>query len=224
MKLLFTCFIVFITAKGFVFETARAHWNQTNEREQYEVFKDSINQYKKAVYDQTGTIYFAKAGKLLHHLVADSFYTYWAGTPWDFSGKTQCPRKGAIACGYFVTAVLQDAGVPVNRIDLAEIASETMIKKLVQPKSIKHYVPFDLPQFIEDIKQRGDALYVIGLDYHTGFISFKNGQVWIIHSGVDGVVKELAEHASTLIYNRYGVTGCISSDTTLLRKWLYNSN
>ena len=29
----------------------------------------------------------------------------WMGTPWDFSGTSQVPRKGSIACGYFVSTV-----------------------------------------------------------------------------------------------------------------------
>ena len=160
----------------------------------------------------------------MHHLVADSFYHFWEGTPWEFYGKTQCPQQGAIACGYFVSTVLQDAGVPVDRIDLAEIASENMIKKLVKPSSITHFVPFELEKFVATIKAKGDALYVIGLDYHTGFISCEKGAVWFIHSGSSGVVKELATASSPIVYNHYGVTGCLSSDTTFLKKWLYNNN
>lgn len=156
--------------------------------------------------------------------MADSFYNFWEGTPWKFYGKTQCPKHGAIACGYFVSTVLQDAGVPVDRIDLAEIASENMIKKLVMQNSMQNFVPFDLQKFIETIKQKGDALYVIGLDYHTGFISCENGEVWFIHPSASGVIKELAVNSTPIIYNHYGVTGCLSSDTALLKKWLYNNN
>ncbi len=209
-------------AKGFVPEATIHLTKKVDQNEPYQMLKDSITYYKKHIYDKDRNKYFLQAGQLLHHLVADSFYHYWEGTPWEFYGKTQCPGQGAIACGYFVSTVLQDAGVPVDRIDLAEIASENMIKKLVLPKSIQHFVPFDLEKFIADIKTKGDALYVIGLDYHTGFISCEKGEVWFIHSS-GFVKKEVALYSPTLMYNRYGVTGCISSDTTLLKRWLYNN-
>ncbi len=102
--------------------------------------------------------------------------------------------------------MLQDVGVPVDRIDLAEIASENIIKKLVMPNSMQHFVPFDLQKFIETIKQKGDALYVVGLDYHTGFISCENGEVWFIHSSASEVIKELPVNSTPIIYNHYGIT------------------
>lgn len=222
MKTLITCLIIGLSAEAFVHETVTMKFKPSVSVDLYTAFRDSIKSYKKLLYDKDKNIYYDKAGKLLHHLVADSFFHYWQGTPWDFYGKTQCPQKGSIACGYFVSTVLDHAGVPVDRVDLAEIASESMIKKVVSSPHIKHYVPFNLPQFAADIKSRGDALYIIGLDYHTGFISCEKGQVWIIHSGAEGVVKEAAGSANTLIYNQYGVTGCLTSDHALIKRWVDN--
>jgi len=65
---------------------------------------------------------------------------------------------------------------------------------------------------------------VTGLDYHTGFISCENGEVWFINSSASGVIKELAVNSTPIIYNHYGVIGCLSSDIALLKKWLYNNN
>jgi hypothetical protein len=51
----------------------------------------------------------------------------WIGTAWSFSGTSQTPQQGSIACGYFVTTVLQDGGVRLARVKLAQCASEQMI-------------------------------------------------------------------------------------------------
>ncbi len=42
--------------------------------------------------------------------IANEIFVYWFGTPSNFYGQTRIPRQGTIACGYFVTGVLSDAG------------------------------------------------------------------------------------------------------------------
>ena len=37
----------------------------------------------------------------------------WLGTPWDFNGTCETPGSGKIACGYFVSTILRDAGFQV---------------------------------------------------------------------------------------------------------------
>lgn len=47
---------------------------------------------------------------VISRIIIDSLMPCWYGTPWDFNGCTTEPGKGSIACGYFVSTVLRDAG------------------------------------------------------------------------------------------------------------------
>ncbi len=163
------------------------------------------------------------AASYLHTTLANDLFLFWKGTPWEFYGTSVEPRKGAIACGYFVTTLLQHAGVKVNRVALAQTYSEHMIKTLVQKKGIKIYSPFDLKKMVEELKKNGDAMYIIGLDFHTGFISVEKGEVYFIHSnyiGAAGVMKEIALESAALQRNKYTVLGCFTSDRDFLLAWL----
>src|ERR1043165_5518098 len=62
--------------------------------------------------------------------ITQEIFTYWYGTDWDFNGTTQTPKQGKIACGFFVTTVLRDAGFDLPRIAWAQLPSESMIKKV----------------------------------------------------------------------------------------------
>ena len=55
---------------------------------------------------------------------------YWVETKWDFNGVSRVSRQGSIACGYFVTTVLEDIGFKLNRIKLSQQASSVMIFNL----------------------------------------------------------------------------------------------
>jgi hypothetical protein len=69
--------------------------------------------------------------------VVEDIIAQWYGTPWDFNGITQEPRQGQIACGYFVTTVLRDAGFTLNRIRLAQSPSSEIIKAVADKNSIR---------------------------------------------------------------------------------------
>jgi len=72
-------------------------------------------------------------------MLNDSIFEYWMQTPWDFNGHTDTPRKGEIACGYFVTTTLRDMGVQLQRYKLAQQAASVIAEKLCEPSSIKRY-------------------------------------------------------------------------------------
>ena len=89
----------------------------------YQVLKDSVSTLRKiykAQYQQsinkTEVIKLARASFI--KLLEKDFFTIWNGTQWDFYGTTQVPQKGKIACGYFVTTVLRDMGVKIDRVNV----------------------------------------------------------------------------------------------------------
>ena len=155
--------------------------------------------------------------------VRADIFPYWYGTPWDFGGTTETPRGGGIACGYFVSTVLRDAGLRVERVRLAQQASENIIRSLTGPDHIRRFSDVPIDRFVETVQQWGDGLYVVGLDIHVGFLDVARGSVWFVHSSYQlpyCVVREQASRSRILSSSRYRVVGKISDDAALLRKWL----
>lgn len=142
--------------------------------------------------------------------IRDSLFTCWLGTPWDFNGTTEEPGNGKIACGYFVTTVLRDMGVKVNRIQHAQCPSEEMIKAVCVSNSIKRFSNQNIPAFIEKINEYGEGLYIVGLDFHTGFILNDGDETYFVHANYAGkkmVEKEIAVESIVLSNSKYKVIG-----------------
>jgi hypothetical protein len=145
--------------------------------------------------------------------IIDSLLPCWYGTPWDFNGTTLQPGNGTIACGYFVTTVLQDAGINLNRIKLSQCASEEMIKKLSLKNSITRFRNKSITQFAESLKQKEKGLYIIGLDFHTGFIYHNGEELFFIHASYaypKVVRKEKVTQSSVLASSKYKVIGKVN--------------
>jgi hypothetical protein len=162
--------------------------------------------------------------KYFVQVVTESILPYWYGTAWDFNGTTQTPGNGAIACGYFVSTVLRDAGLPVNRVKMGQMSSEEMTWKLAEKKDVKLFYENPLPGVMAYLRQRGQGLYIIGLDCHVGFILVDAKGCWFIHSkwfGEKAVVKEDAATSGILYYSKYRMVAKISNSKKLLRAWLY---
>lgn len=143
----------------------------------------------------------------------DALYPYWLGTRWDFNGTSQVPGEGQIACGYFVTTMIEDMHIPINRIQMAQCASEEMIMNQIESSYITRYNAVEHDTLFSFIRQHADRLYIIGLDNHTGFIRKDHEGVWFIHSSGRfpfRVIKENAETSKTIRNSKYKVLGCLS--------------
>jgi hypothetical protein len=113
--------------------------------------------------------------------IVDSLTPFWMGTPWDFNGTTEIPRNGQIACGYFVTTLLRDAGMPIARIKTAQKAASEIIQATCLPASINRFGSLQaLTHYLQSIPDH--ILMVIGLDYHVGFVYKRNGKAYFLHS------------------------------------------
>src|SRR4029453_1954809 len=75
----------------------------------------SNNLYKQYISNPDST-----SKQALINNIRDSLFVCWYGTAWDFNGITEEPGKGKIACGYFVTTILRDLGIPVKRYKHAQ--------------------------------------------------------------------------------------------------------
>ncbi|GAL85710.1 hypothetical protein Emtol_1001 [Sporocytophaga myxococcoides] len=187
----------------------------------YPLELDSINATKKKLYKKRADK--AELEKNFLNLINKKVFPYWYGTKWDFNGTTETPNDGSIACGYFVTTVLRDMGVPIKRSRMAQCPSEEMIRSLVSKKNVHHLSGIDINTFETKLKQFGNGIYVTGLDKHTGFILLSDEGNYFIHSSgmyPFQVVKEPLLESNVLIKSNYRVVGKISSDEGFLRKWV----
>lgn len=163
----------------------------------------------------------SQSGIIFSKLIGEQITPYWIGTPWDFNGVTQKPNEGFIACGYLVTTILRDVGVQINRVKMAQCASEQMITSLTSNK--ENYSKFTFTEFIARVKLKGVGISIIGLDNHTGFLYNDGKELYFIHSSFVGdgkVAKEIASENSILKNSRYKVVGFISQDEKFIKNWL----
>ncbi len=143
--------------------------------------------------------------------ITTDLFQQWYNTPWDFNGITNTPRKGKVACGYFVTSVLCDAGFQLPRLGWAQLASETMIKKL--NPAVKKFSNKSISDFEAWFKDKPDGLYIVGLDCHVGFVSKIKGRLQFTHSSYyepeTGVMSQDLEGHNPLNDSKYRVLGQI---------------
>ena len=148
----------------------------------------------------------------------------WYGTAWDFNGTTEVPRQGKIACGYFVTTVLRDAGWRLQRTRLAQQASENIIMSLTTESYVKRFRRVAIDDFVSAVSKWGAGIYVVGLDIHTGFIVNTGEEVYFIHASYVEpyvVVREKATESKILGTSNYRVLGKVTADDVFIRKWLF---
>lgn len=164
-----------------------------------------------------------QARSVVTHSIYAEIFPSWYGTVWDFYGTTEVPQQGTIACGYFVSTVLRDAGWRVQRARLAQQASENIILSLTTEPYVKRFRRVLISDFINVVKSWGAGIYVVGLDIHTGFIVNTGSEVYFIHSSYvepRSVVRERASESKILVASNYRVLGKITADDLFIEKWL----
>jgi hypothetical protein len=165
-----------------------------------------------------------RAADALAGIVADRILPAWNGTPWSFSGTAQAPGSRPIACGYFVATALEDAGLRVERRRLAQQAAEDIVLSLVPAERVARFRRASLDTFLAAVARSGDGLYVVGLDYHVGFLLMRRGRAFFHHSSLQagGVLREPAILSLALATSSYRVAGKLF-DREVARSWLAQS-
>jgi hypothetical protein len=146
----------------------------------------------------------------LETCLRDSVFAYWYDTPWDFYGTTEEPRKGNIACGYFVTTTLKHLGLNIDRVFLAQQASSVLIKEVCDEESIKVFSNSHYKNMKEYVQKYSGNIFIAGLDNHVGFIVKEDSELYFVHSsGIQPfkVVKEKVDDAGLLVYSKYHMVG-----------------
>jgi len=198
--------------------------------EDYDSLKAEILQVRNNFYQQYAQADENKKGQIIDsaqqyllHTIVNRIFLQWYNTPWEFYGTTQKPQQGTIACGYFVTTVLHDAGLNVPRINWAQQASETMIKKMTA--NIKRFSNVEITEFEKYFADKTEGLYIVGLDNHVGFIYKLNGKLQFVHSSYyhpsTGVMSEDLNGYNPLANSKYRVVGKIL-ERDMIVKWILN--
>jgi hypothetical protein len=155
--------------------------------------------------------------------ISNNLYSKWQNTPWDFNGTTAYPDKGPVACGYFVTAILQDMALKIDRRKLAVCTSSAMMTSLTPNQKLKNLSYLSYADFYSALKLFGKGVYIIGLDFHTGFIVNDGKEVWFIHSNYikrKGVTKETVLNSAALRSSKTRWMISLTNDKDFLYKWL----
>ncbi len=152
----------------------------------------------------------------------------WLGTPWDFNGTCQTPGSGKIACGYFVSTILRDAGFQVERIRLAQQPSQRIIRTFLPKDKIFIRAGLSYEKFLDQVVARGPGIRIVGLDRHVAFLVVTpEEKIHFIHaSGASPycVVDESRHDATSLQNSNYRVTGNLTRHPEIIHGWLTGSD
>lgn len=182
--------------------------------------------YRAARDDSSRAAVLAEARSFLEDAIVRRLLPPWLGTPWDYNGTSEQPGAGSIACGFFVTTVLRDAGFRIERARLARLPSEQLIRRFCDPRDVRRFSGVPAPDFVAAVQRLGAGLFIVGLDYHVGFLVNEGREVRFVHSTVVGageVVDEPALDSGPLVWSRYRVVARALSDRVVAR-WLVDGS
>ena len=130
----------------------------------------------------------AAARRAVLGFIDDVVFTAWAGTPWGLGPHSTATRPHqpgkVVGCSYFVTSVLQNAGLELsNRYHFAQ-APALHIQRSLAPDASDMLRVASVPAAVlrRRIAARGDGLFVIGLHNHVGFVRVRDGEVRVVHA------------------------------------------
>ncbi|QLG46518.1 hypothetical protein [Costertonia aggregata] len=159
---------------------------------------------------------------LVNHLIP-----HWYGTEWSFGGHTSVPKKGKIACGYFVSTTLRDMGLRLNRYRLAQKSPINEAKMISCGSEIKTVTSADSETAIQKIDAlTQEGISFIGFDEgHVGFLLKKKGELFLVHSNYlfpNSVCLERIEESN--VFKKFSTFHLvdISNNNELIKRWLNN--
>lgn len=212
----------------------RSDLTETTIKEKQSAYQETLQQlqnmrsefktaYEEARTDEKRSEVISAAQKEISDAFLKQIFPAWYGTEWDFNGVTQTPGEGQIACGYFVTTCLRDAGFNVQRVKLAQQASQRIIETVADPDTIKIIYDKPITDVAAYLEKSGAGIYIVGLDRHTGFVVNDGENFAFIHSSYYrppfSVTAEPIEGNNPLAHSKYRVFGKILNDG-MIQKWL----
>lgn len=179
-------------------------------------------QLAKAATEPQRAAALASAREQLLAAFDTQLFPAWAGTPWDFYGTTQAPREGKIACGYYVSTLMRDAGFKVERVKLAQQASEWIVRTLAENDQTLRFREIEARPLLAQVRRKlGEGLFVVGMDYHVAFLRIDAKGEQLCHAAFFEPKAAVCEDAATSpgFASAYHVVGKLFADAQL-RGWL----
>ncbi len=161
--------------------------------------------------------------RLILDLVMPEMMRCWLGTPYDFNGTAEKPGDGKIACGYFVSTVIRDAGFRVNRYKLAQQPSENILRTFIPGENCVLEVGTEYSDYADRVERMEPGIYIVGLDTHVGFIVNRSDGLRFFHASgyrPRAVVEESRERAGALQRSNWRMTGGLTGEPDVIRTWL----
>lgn len=201
--------------------------------ERYEILCDQLARWRgelaarhRSASDSVARAAIEDEARILLEHMLPALMRCWLGTKWDFNGTAAKPGQGKIACGYFVSTVLRDAGLDVNRFRLAQQASSHIIETFLDKDDCTLVLGQDYELFVEEMSQRPPGVYLCGLDTHVAFLVNRSDGFRFIHSSGSApwaVVDESPEQAGVLQRSQWRMLGNLTADRGFIRTWLGGS-
>lgn len=200
----------------------------------YVTLKNSIKHERNLIYSAFNkadsiekTIIIQNTRSYLNTIMVEKMFPAWYGTKWGFNGITSTPRQGEIACGYFITTTLQDVGFDIPRYYWAQQYGSYYIKKLCPENGIKNFSNAEMEKIKLSLLQKGDGLYVVGLDNHVGYIYVSGNEFKFIHSNYypdsDYVCSENISASPAFKSSSTHMIGKLFSDE-MITNWILNTH
>lgn len=167
----------------------------------------------------------------------DDLIAPWLGTPWGLGSNSTARRPHepgmTVGCSYFVTSLLQGAGVKLdNRYRFAQAPALHIQRSLVGGgrAAVHRFLSIPPAELARRIAGLGDGLYLIGLNNHVGFVVVRGDAVRFVHASYTNgrVVSDepLATAAAIGLSQPAGyfvsplITGRGDADDWLVTAWL----
>jgi hypothetical protein len=147
---------------------------------------------------------------------------HWLGTRWGLGPpQASAPGDGKINCGTFVGTVLRDAGFVVDVAKLQRQPSQLIISSFVGRERTRKWSNASMDRFLADVRAMGPGLFIIGLDFHVGFLIQTEDDLRFVHASylTRTVVDEPAAAARPITDSKYRVVGKLL-DRHNVRDWV----
>jgi hypothetical protein len=173
----------------------------------------------------------------LFQFLVDDIFPAWYGTGWHFNGISPTPKPNIfpyienakvdtnrIACGYFVTRILQKINFKINPYKIAQMYSVQIVRYFSDSTNIFYSNRESVSKLKDKISKHGRGIFLVGLDCHVGFIVYDgNSSFKFVHSSYYDpplcVISEDIDTYNPLKHSKGRVIGKLFSDD-MIRKWL----
>lgn len=188
----------------------------------YAAVKRAVDKMRRKLHTQTAST--DSLAHCLKYALLNRIIPFWEGTKWSFPGHTATPGEGKTGCSYFISTTLRDAGLAINRYDLAKLGPRDAAEVLAMGKPLLTVATDSLSQKIAKIhKHLKPGIHFIGFaKSHVGYLLKENGQLYLIHANYmnpQQVEIERARESEVFFYYKQLYIAEISTNVKLVKHW-----